>query len=225
MPYILFDIGANNGQDSLDRTKSNPDIITYAFEPIPELFNRIDTARKNGYVWEHYRKSVPMGDPYDSRYHLFPYALNNFNGFANFYIADSDTTGDWGVSGLYQFVDDVNLNWPGRSDLKTTRTITVEVKRFDTWYEEQKLNLDKIDFFHCDTQGSDLRVLEGMGDYIELIQQGVVECARDEQAKLYAENHTKDEMIEFLHSRGFEIVNIQSNDQWGNELNLYFQKR
>jgi predicted transcriptional regulator with HTH domain len=68
-------------------------------------------------------------------------------------------------------------------------------------------------------------VLKGMGDYVKLIQEGVVECARDETAKLYKENHTVDEMKDFLAEHGFEVLNQQSNDSWSNEFNLYFRKK
>lgn len=44
MSFILFDVGANHGQDSLNQTRDNPDVITYAFEPIPELFKKLETA-------------------------------------------------------------------------------------------------------------------------------------------------------------------------------------
>lgn len=225
MSYILFDVGANQGQDSLNKTRNNLNIITYAFEPMPEFINRINTARHNGYTWEYFRRTEDRGPSYADRYHLTPCALSDYDGESTFYVADSDPTGDWGASSLYPFVDHVGETWPGRMDLRTTRTITVKVCRFDTWYQEQGLNLDKIDYFHCDTQGSDLRVLKGMGDYVHLIQEGVVECARDDKAKLYAENHTVNEMEDFLISHGFQIVRTESNDCWQNELNLYFKKK
>jgi hypothetical protein len=101
----------------------------------------------------------------------------------------------------------------------------VQVSRFDTWYRNNAINIDKIDFFHCDTQGSDLAVLQGMGDLIGLIQEGVVECARDDRAKLYKENHTISEMQDFLGQNGFDIVKHKANDPWSNEINVYFKKR
>lgn len=223
--YILFDVGANQGQDSLDRTRNDPMVEAWAFEPIPELFNRIDTARKNGYTWQFYHHFEPASTSYEDRYHVFPLAISDYDGESTFYVADRDPVGDWGASSLYPFVEQVSQTWPGRQDLITTRTVTVKVSRFDTWYRSQGLNLEKIDYFHCDTQGSDLRVLKGMGDYVGLIQEGVVECARDEAAKLYKENHTVTEMKDFLTEHGFEVLREQSNDLWSNEFNVYFKKK
>lgn len=225
MSYILFDVGANQGQDSLNRTRDDVNVTTYAFEPIPEFVERLNTARNNGYTWEYYRRSEHPGTPYADRYHLYACALSDYNGTSTFHIADNNPLGDWGASSLYPFVDHVAQTWPGRTDLKTTRTITVQVSRFDTWYQNNNLSLDRIDYFHCDTQGSDLRVLKGMNSYIDLIQQGVVECARDQRAKLYAENHTVEEMQDFLSDHGFKIIDRKANDPYNNEFNLYFAKK
>jgi len=225
MSYILFDVGANHGQDSLNQTKDNPDVITYAFEPIPELYEKLKAASQRGVSWEFYRRTESPGFNYSDRYHAYNCAVSDYDGTSTFNVADSDRNGDWGASSLYDFVPHVHQTWPGRHDLVTNRKITVEVCRLDTWFKNNNIQLDRIDYFHCDTQGSDLRVLKGMGDYIQLIQAGVVECARDEQGKLYAENHTKDEMAEFLYSRGFEVIGLNANDPWANEFNLHFKKR
>lgn len=224
MTYILFDIGANHGQDSINQTKNNENIITYAFEPMPILYGYLDTARKNGFEWDHFRRDQPIGENFEHRYNLYNLALSDYDGSSEFYVADIDPHGDWGASSLYKFVDHVAETWPGRKDLITTKNINVTVSRFDTWFEQNNINIDKIDYFHCDTQGSDLRVLKGMGKYLSLIKEGVVECARDERAKLYAENHTVNEMVEFLESNGFRIVHKKSNDPWSNEFNVYFEK-
>lgn len=225
MNYILFDVGANHGQDSLDQTRDNKNIISFVFEPIPELVSKLKHASKFGlgyrYLWE---KQEPKSS-YEDRYNIFNVAVSDYDGEATFNIADNDPNGDWGASSLYSFKDSVSKEWPGRNDLKTNRVLNVIVTRLDTWYKKQNLNLNKIDYFHCDTQGSDLRVLKGMGDLVYLIEEGVVECARDERAKLYHENHTLSEMKDFLNEKGFQFTGEKRNDPWGNEINLYFKKK
>lgn len=208
MSYIFLDVGANWGHDSLNKTRDDQNIKTWAFEPTPELIAHLTDQSKD----------------YSDRYCVIPVALSDFDGTAQFNIADTPGC-DWGCSSLNTFSDNLDQTWPGRSDFKVTRTIEVQVSRFDTWYQNNGMNFDKIDFFHCDTQGSDLKVLQGMGNLIGLIQQGVVECARDEQAKLYKENHTIQEMQDFLSSNGFEIIRTEGNDPWHNEINVHFRKR
>jgi hypothetical protein len=78
---------------------------------------------------------------------------------------------------------------------------------------------------HCDTQGSDLRVLQGMGEYLQLIEYGVIECSSGESVKLYKENHTLAQAIEWLDSQGYVVDHIESGDGWNNEVNLHFRKR
>ena len=203
--FILFDIGANWGCDSLEKTQNNKNIITWAFEPVPELIEILAN------------KSIE----YSNRYTIVPSAVSDFDGIAQFNVS---APGNWGCSSLNNFSDNLTETWPGRTDFKVDRTIKVQVTRLDTWFKLNNIEIEKIDYFHCDTQGSDLKVLQGMGDYISLIQEGVVECAREEIVKIYKENHTKNEMITFLNSKGFEITREESNDEWDNEFNLYFKK-
>ena len=206
MSYIFLDVGANWGNDSLDRTKNDQNIQTWAFEPTPELITHLNYHSQT----------------YADRYRVIPIALSNFDGTAQFNIAEGF---DWGCSSLNTFSDNLDQTWPGRTDFKVNRTIEVQVSRFDTWCQTNGINFDKIDFFHCDTQGSDLKVLQGMGDLVSLIQQGVVECARDERAKLYKENHTIQEMQDFLSGNGFDIIRTEANDHFHNEINVHFRKK
>jgi len=217
--FILFDVGANSGEDSLNKTRNDPNVETWAFEPTPELYQALVATSSEGRSW----RGEDYGPSYSYRYHVLPIAVSDFDGEATFNIADNPDS-DWGCSSLNTFSDHLKQTWPGRTDFQFNRSITVQVTRLDTWFKTNNIQIDKIDYFHCDTQGSDLKVLKGMGDYINLIQAGVVECARDDNVKLYKENHTRAEMIDFLNSNGFTIVEERSNDIWSNEINLYFKK-
>lgn len=203
MTYVLFDVGANFGTDSLPQTRDNPDCKTFAFEPTPELC-------------EHLRKSSIS---FTNRYRIFPFALSDYNGTATFNVAAHN---DWGTSSLLDFSDDLAATWPGRGDFYVDRKIDVTVMRFDTWMEITKPDIEKIDFFHCDTQGSDLAVLRGMGDYFGLIVEGCVEVPRSEAVKLYKEQHSKEDTEAFLADRGYEVFRVESQM---NEDNLFFRKK
>lgn len=203
MTNILFDVGANFGTDSLLQTQNNPFAECYAFEPTPELFEHLT------------RESLS----FSSRYHLFPIALSDFNGTAQFNVAAHN---DWGTSSLLKFADGLDKTWDGRKDFYVDRVIDVNVMRFDTWFETTKPAIDKIDFFHCDTQGSDLKVLTGMGDYLDLIIEGVVEAPQSVSVSLYEGQHTKEEVLDFLSSRNYEIYRVESQQ---NEDNLFFRKK
>lgn len=203
--YILFDVGANWGNSSLEATKNNLNFKCWAFEPTPELVIHLRA------------QSVD----FSTRYAIIDCALSDFDGLATFNLAKH---ADWGCSSLNTFSTDLKQTWPERTDFYSEESIVVEVKRFDTWYREQGLNLSKIDYFHCDAQGSDLKILKGMGDYINLIVEGVIECASSTDVKLYTENHTLEESVQFLNKKGFKVKDLVSNDIHDNEFNLYFEK-
>ena len=128
MAYIFLDVGANWGHDSLNRTRDDQNIQTWAFEPTPELIAHLTDQSKD----------------YADRYHIIPVALSDFSGTAQFNIADSPGC-DWGCSSLNTFSDNLDQTWPGRTDFRVTRKIEVEVSRFDTWYQTNGINFDKIE--------------------------------------------------------------------------------
>lgn len=174
----------------------------WAFEPTPYLINHLKNSSKE----------------FQEKYHIIPYALSNINEIADFHIAGHH---DWGCSSLNIFSEGLETTWPNRKDFYFTETISVQVCRFDSWYENTNQTFQQIDFFHCDTQGNDLKVLEGMGKYIDLIIDGVIEVPASNKVKLYKNQHNKEESVEFLKNNGFFIY---KEIYQMNEINLYFKK-
>lgn len=203
MDYILFDVGANWGTDSLRQTEANFHYRTWAFEPTPELFEHL----------------VRESQPFTDRYRVLRLALSDFDGTAEFNVAAHQ---DWGTSSLLPFNEGLDKTWPGRRDFYVDRVVEVKVMRFDTWFERAKPKIDRIDFFHCDTQGTDLKVLQGMGDYFEMIRQGVVEVPQSREVMLYRGQHTREEVLDFLSDKGYEVYQVGHQQ---NEDNLYFQRK
>jgi|688.fasta_scaffold06238_20 FkbM family methyltransferase len=203
MSYILFDVGANNGSDSIEKTRNNLDIITFAFEPTPRLYEIIKNNTED----------------IKNRYFIYNYAVSDFIGNSKFNIAGH---ADWGCSSLNTFSDDLNQTWPGRFDFNVTEIINVEVITLKHFIDNIcPITIKKIDYMHCDTQGSDLKVLKGLEEYITMIENGNIEVPDSESVKLYKENHSYDDAVLFLESNNFEIYNIA---QQQNEKNLYFRK-
>lgn len=199
---LMFDVGANDGRDSLERVANDSSIVCHAFEPTPEL------------IFKLYCSSMEFG----ARYRIHPIALSDFDGKATFNIAGN---WDWGTSSLNEFSERLDVTWPGRADLKVTHRVEVPVFRLQTLYERRVLPEQEIDHFHCDVQGSDLKVLRGMGRFISLIRSGVVEVPASKEVMLYKGQHTKEEMAEFLAAQGFTITSTTSQL---NELNYHFTR-
>ena len=78
---------------------------------------------------------------------------------------------------------------------------------------------------HSDTQGNDLNVLKGMGEFIKSLQQGLVECAVKKDRSIYLQNHTLKESLSFLKKNYFKVTKINKvQENLNNEVNVYFRK-
>jgi len=202
MKKIFFDVGANSGSEFIDLAKNNKDIMVYAFEPTPEMCEIIKT------------KAAGLNN-----YRLIEKAVSNYEGKATFHVAGQR---DWGCSSLLQFSDKSKTKWPGRLDFVVTKIIEVDVIRLDKFIEEN--NINTIEYLHVDTQGSDLNVLIGLGHYLHIVKQGVIEAANKEDILYFGQN-TKDQCIDFLNQNGFIIDDISCNDEPCNEINIKFSKK
>jgi FkbM family methyltransferase len=103
--FILFDVGANQGQDSLSRTANNPNVEAWAFEPMPEYYQKINETAQN----------------FQDRYHIYPLAMSDYDGESTFYVATSEVGFGNGANSLYPFVDHLNETWPGRISTLNSR--------------------------------------------------------------------------------------------------------
>jgi FkbM family methyltransferase len=201
---VLFDVGAHHGQDSLNITQHNPDIICYAFEPTPELARLLRIAAE----------ARDMKD----RYHVYEHAISDFDGEADFHMVQDDT----GSASLNEFSDNLSETWPNRTDFVVRGSKKVNVYRLDTWLSIFASEITCIDHLHIDAQGCDLAVLKGLGEKISMVQSGVVEVPQEDNLRLYKGQHTKQEALDFLEQNGFVIDRVTSQV---NEDNLYFVRK
>jgi len=200
MSKVFFDIGANDGHHSIPWAKQNPEAKVYAFEPNP-YFSEILK-----------KENLP-------NYFIFSYAISDFNGRAAFNVCES---ADRGCSSLLELnKEGISERWGGRTDMIPSQQIEVNVMRLDTFMTWQ--GIKEIEFFHCDAQGSDLKVLQGMAEHITKIKQGVVEAATKIDV-LYKGQNTTEETINYLRLHGFDVESTQRNDDQNNEINIYFKR-
>jgi FkbM family methyltransferase len=198
---VFFDVGSNNGSTSIPIVQNDINTIVFSFEPTPKLVNEL--IQKTS----HFRNYIVTAA-----------AVSNFNGKAKFNIAGQ---ADWGCSSLLEFSDKSQTEWIGRTDFKVTEEVEVDVLTLRDFIIEN--NIEKIDWIHIDTQGSDLNVLKGLGDKINIVMGGVMEAANKEDILYYGQN-TKDECISFLNDNGFVITQMTTNDGFDNEINIFFAR-
>lgn len=201
MNKIFFDVGANNGSSSINAALDNDNTIVYAFEPTPTMIEDIK------------RKTFNL-----KNYNIIEKAVSNYNGTAKFKVAGQ---ADWGCSSLLDFSENSKIDWPGRTDFKVTEEIDVDVITLEKFIEEN--NIEKIDYLHIDTQGSDLKVLEGLGKYISIVNEGVMEAAVKTDI-LYNGQNTLEQSVRFLIKHGFHVYHIQVSDHYCNEVNVFFRR-
>lgn len=196
---IIFDVGCCDGSSWMKEARDNPYNKVFGFEPTPELCEKIKLNKPENYI-------------------LNQVAISDYNGKSKFQIAGQC---NWGCSSLLEFSDKSQKYWDGRTDFKVTETIETDVIRLDKFIEEN--NIDKIDYLHVDTQGSDLKVLKGLGKYLDIVKEGVIE-AGSEPNILYDGQNDICESIKFLRSNGFKIKNVIAGDHLFNEFNIYYEK-
>lgn len=196
MPKVHFDIGANDGSTMRDRAK-DPNNIVYFFEPNPEFAGSLNLSQPNVIY--------------------IPKAVSNYNGKAMFNVCDQC---DRGCSSLLTVSEKGKTKWGGRKDMIPVKQIEVDVIRLDSldWSV-----IPEVEWLHCDAQGSDLAVLEGLGEYISRVKGGVVEAAKEEDI-LYEGQNTSAATEAFLRANGFKDIRIWNNDPAGNEVNIEFKR-
>lgn len=197
---VVFDVGANDGSTFLPFARALPWARIYAFEPTPELVAKIRS------------QSVGL-----KNYRLVPKAIGETPGTAPFNVAG---TANWGCSSFLEFSDGLEVTWPDRTDFKVTQKIEVEVIRLDAFVREQKI--ERIDFLHVDTQGTDLAVLRSLGDEIRRVRGGVIEVPQSREVMLYRGQHTREEAEAFLDTHGFKIWKIVPAQ---NEDDIFYRRR
>jgi FkbM family methyltransferase len=139
-------------------------------------------------------------------------AVSDYSGIVPFYICSLDS-----CSSL--------MNWGNGPKLGEMKKIEVECIRMDEFIIEN--NIDIIESVIIDTQGNDLNVLNGFGDKITIVEQGVCESlSKDTHWKLYENQPPFLEFVKFFKKNNYSI---SWDWNWGgaiqfNEVNIKFKK-
>lgn len=202
---LMIEVGAFNGEDSIDFYKRNYRVFT--FEPKEDLFLILseNTCYLDDYV-------------------VINKAVSLIDGEVDFNICK-----EGGASSILTFKSEEELTkeWGDRSDIfYANETYKVKSTRLDTFIEENNLMDTPIDYIHIDAQGVDLDVLKSMGKYINNVLEGVIESAFTSEKTIYVEqNNTLETATKWLIENGFEITTIKVNDPTCCECNIYFKRK
>ena len=197
---IIFEVGANNGSDT-ERFAADSDAYVFSFEPSPILYP-ICVERFKG------RDNVLM----------LPIAIDVENSIKPFNVSEQ---GDKGFGSLYDFHGNLlNTALQKYSEFNTPFSYKQNVltMRLDSFI--MQYNIPRIDYLWIDAQGSDFNVLRSLGDQIDIVQEGRVECTY--KIPLYTnEDNYYENIRTFLEDAGFtvSIDYVHANDS---EIDLHF---
>jgi FkbM family methyltransferase len=187
----IFDVGACEAEDSIRYSNLFPNAKIYAFEPVPENFNK---AKEN---IAHYQKS--------NQIFIYPFALNDIEGEFEFYVSSGSPKIDNKISDWDFGNKSSSLLKPGKIKhthewLKFNRIIKVQTKTLMRFCSEN--NINKIHLLHLDVQGAELNVLKSAGDLLNQIDLIWLEVS---VVELYKNQALEKDIRNFLNQK-FELI-------------------
>ena len=199
---VIFDIGACEGESSIQYSRLFPYSKVYSFEPVPTNVKMISD--------NFLRYNIKNASFYNI-------ALSSENGHQELYLSegrpDNIEAGDWDFGNKSS-----SLLEPGRpiesiGFLKFSKSIFVKTKTLESFCEDNEIGI--IDFIHMDVQGAELLVLEGAGKMIENIKAIYLEVSRLEY---YKGQPLEKDVKTFMQERNFVLVKDFYNPEQGDQL-------
>lgn len=146
-------------------------------------------------------------------------------------VGDIEGIVDFNVCGIEEYSssvclwnDELKKDWYNKSELIPKYSVKVPIIRLDNYIKYNSIK--SIDYLHIDAQGLDMEVLLGLGEYISIVKAGVIEMPVNFNERLYKDQkYSKQDAYNFLVSKGFSIIKIENNDNFNNELNIYFTRQ
>lgn len=177
--HRTIDIGANRGDVSDRLLQAGYEV--YAFEPFPPVLEKLTTR---------------LGD--NPHFHLFSFAMGSVNETRDLHIAADQTEGKiYDDSTFYSSLTKHSLS----EGLVFTEAISVTVKTLSTLHETENLPTD-IGLVKIDTEGFDLEVIRGMGNFIYPVVVAEFWDANFPFGQSGAMNHLKD-MVKEMRERNY----------------------
>lgn len=147
--------------------------------------------------------------------------VSNYDGFIPFYFYPQDgvhSALQINPAGLATFIDGHTGHLARTEEWSPTRIHRLPCFRLDTILHG--LQVSSVPFLKVDVQGFELRVLDGLANSLELIHFLQIEV-RLTAVPLYADSPDKQQIVEWLTKRGFQLLLTQLHT-WDQEADLIF---
>jgi FkbM family methyltransferase len=185
---IIVEAGAFDGNDSRKMAQRWPQGVIHAFEPVPEIFTRLE---KNTQKYSNIIR--------------YPYALSNCHGWQPFYISEKPARpGVASQAGsLHKPKDRLRV-----SPLIFPRTISVKTLTLVEWAEQYSVN--HIDLLWLDTQGHELTILEAAVPILPQIRFILAEVSFIES---YYNQPLYQDVVQWLAKHGYRHIGCDFSDK------------
>jgi len=191
---IVIEVGCHKGIDTIKWLEKGATV--YGFEPNPQFI-------------KHLHKNLVQKFP---NFNLIEKAVDTTEETKKFNLSG-------GCSSLFNFVDNLEVLWPDRTNWVVNNTIEVETIRLDTFIKNN--NIKKIDYLWIDAQGNDFNILKSLGEYIDIVQEG--QCEVSYNLEIYKNTINDFKTVKsWLEEKGFTTHVVV--DEWNKEADLYFKK-
>jgi FkbM family methyltransferase len=174
---VIVDCGAHIGDDTLEMAALWPTARIHAFEPVPEIFYRLESRVREL-----------------NNVKCYNFAVSDYSGTQQMYISSGRSDGSSSLLSPTGHRD-------SHPDVRFDRSAEVPVVTFGDWAAQ--LGLDQIDLFWLDMQGSELQALRASGELLKrasAIHTEVSTRPTYHGAALYPE------LRQWLESRGFSVA-------------------
>lgn len=169
--------GANDGEELESAIRLGiPNYI--AFEPLQSAYDRL------------------LQHPMPNGYHCERLGLHNKNTSALLLATDGDGKG----ASLFESVSDHPIvgTWDNHQNMQGTENI--ELIRFDTWAKVYEFEPELYDCLQLDTQGNEMEILEGTGEYLKGFKYLCIELSL---VPVYVGETPGQEVADWLENQGF----------------------
>jgi FkbM family methyltransferase len=189
----ILHIGACLGEEVSFYRMLNPKKV-YWFEPNPKLQEKLKT-NLTGYDFENL---------------LFPHAVSNKKGTAEFKIIENESKSNPGCSSL----QDLKIHSELYQDIKKVDTCEVQTINIDEFLQENNLETN-FDLVSLDTQGHDFEILSSS----ELIFNASVIVIETAKVELYEGQKIDTEINSLMESKGYDKRYYHAfHSVWGDTL-------
>lgn len=196
----IVEAGAYNGRDTKKMVDQWPQCTVYAFEPLPEIYERLENNTAH----------LPQVRRYFT-------ALSDHDGTSLFYISEWPSKPGIASQGGSLHAPKERLE---KSPLIFPRTAQVPTITLQTWAQEN--NISSIDLLWLDTQGHELSILKAAGDMLCNIKVVLAEVSFIES---YENQPRYEEVVAWMAEHGFEHIGRDFEDTsksfFGNALFIY----